>query len=112
MGLLRVERFSDHNAPILADELNDRSATPEGHLEQLVGNDPGVSPGEVETKTSVLGLHARGKRTALPQIHPRCCCVPVICSCVLLLVVVLRLPCASYLFNWSSNRGLYCDFHM
>src|SRR4051812_42455910 len=111
VGLLRVERLSNHDTPVVANELNDCYTATEGHLNQLVGNDLGVSPGEVETKTAVLGLHARGERATDSQIYRGGCGVPVIGCSVPLLDVIRRRPCAPDLFDWCSDRGLYCDFH-
>src|SRR4051794_35290523 len=66
--LFRVERLPDGDAAAGRDELHGQGAVAEGALDQLVGDDLRVRPGEVEPRAPVPGLHPRGEPAADPQI--------------------------------------------
>src|SRR5712691_12395581 len=90
MGLLAVEGDAHRDARGTRREIDLGRAIAEGVFDELVLDNLGVGPGEIEPHAAVLGLHTRGEFATLTEVDRSSDRVPIVGRRIPLLDVLGR----------------------
>src|SRR5215471_13845924 len=111
MSRLAVEGDADGDAFRAGRELDFGLAIAEGVFDPLVLDDLRIGPGEVKTRASVLGLHARREGSALAQVDRCFGRVPVVGRGIPVHNVGRRGVSAPDLLDGGGDSGLNFESH-
>src|SRR6266436_8807437 len=111
MRLLAVEGDAHRDSCGTGRKIDLGRAIAEGVFDELVLDDLGVSPGEVEPHAAVLGLHTRGEFATLTEVDRSGGRVPIVGRRIPLLDVLGRRVGAPDLLDGGADIGFDGDFH-
>src|SRR5258705_5297487 len=111
MGLLAVEGDAHRDARGSRGEIDLGRAIAERVFDELVLDDLGVGPSEIEPHAAVLGLHTRGEFATLTEVDRSGGRVPIVGRPIPLLDVLGRRIGAPDPFDGGADISFDDDFH-